>query len=180
MRINSITGLATILSEVTIEDSQAICELRNENNKYLSSADSISIVDQEHWITENLKCDDGFYFKIIDLKTMKLVGTISLYNLKDGSAEFGRYISNKTLQAVESELLILKFGFEVMKLDRIFCRTMENNKSVWNQHYKYGFKDLKSEYFKKKEVYLKVQELTKENYFQYDYSKIKKIISFNI
>lgn len=180
MQINSIKGFATLLSEVTIVDSPRICELRNQNNKYLSSTKQITIAQQEQWIINNIKRNDSYYFKVIDLKDMNIVGTISLYDIKDGAAEFGRYICNKTLQAVESELLMLKYGFEIIKLDRIYCRTMEDNKLVWNQHYKYGFKDLKLEYFEKKKVYLKVQELTKENYFKYDYSKIRKIISINI
>ena len=180
MQINNITGSATLLSEVTIEDSPRICELRNQNNKYLSSTKQITIVEQEQWITNNVKLNDNYYFKVIELNNMKIVGTISLYDIKDGAAEFGRYICNRTLQAVESELLILKFAFEIISLDRVYCRTVEENKSVWNQHYKYGFKDLKLEYFEKKDVYLKVQELTKEDYFKFDYSKIRKIISVNI
>ena len=179
MSTNEIIGLSTGLVKIGIEDSENICRLRNDpqNNKFLSSSNPISIKEQENWISKYLEQKNGYYFKIIDLNTYNLVGTISLYDVKIDSAEFGRYICTKSLQAIEAELLLLRFGFEIMSLNRIYCRTAEDNKLVWNQHYKFGFKDNGREYLHQKDLFLKIQELTINEYNMFDNSKIENLIT---
>ncbi|MEJ7677574.1 MAG: GNAT family protein [Segetibacter sp.] len=173
-----IKGDKTLLAEVTVEDAEIVCNLRNDKqiNKYLSSSKAINIAEQQQWIIVNQAKNDGYYFKIIDLDTNECCGTISIYNAAEGIAEFGRYISTKSLQAIEAEYLILKFGFESFNLHKIYCRTAVDNIKVWKQHYKFGFKDAGEELLESRQLLLKVQEITFDKFICTDYSFIKKIL----
>jgi len=127
-------------------------------------------------MTLNAARADNFYFKVSDKRSGNFCGTISLYIIKDKEAEFGRYICNSPLQAMESEFLLLQFGFKVLSLDTIYCRTVAENKSVWNQHYKYGFEDKGTEVFGTQEMVLNIQEINKSKYESFDYSFVDKLI----
>lgn len=176
--IISLKGKATILEEVTPEDAQLLCDLRNDpqRNKFLSSTATISIEEQKAWTKMNAQKKDNFYFKVLDAKTGEFCGTVAIYDKQNGRAEFGRYVCTEPIQAVESEYLLLKFGFDVMFLDTIYCRTVKDNKSVWNQHYKYGFKDIREEIVGPRKMLHMIQELDKEDFSSYDYSFIDKLI----
>jgi RimJ/RimL family protein N-acetyltransferase len=173
-----IKGIKTLLTEVTINDAETICNLRNDEkiNKYLSSSEVISVIFQQQWIVNNQAKKDGHYFKIIDLYSNECCGTISIYNVSESKAEFGRYISTKSLQAIEAEYLILKFGFGSLKLNKIYCLTAIDNIKLWKQHYKFGFTDAGEELLKSKNILLKVQELTFDKFICTDYSFIEKIL----
>jgi len=176
----TIQNINTILEPVAEADAAGICELRNNPsvNKFLSNSNSVSVEEQVRWIKTNEAKKDGFYFKIVDKMAQKFTGTISLYNIdnKKNEAEFGRYICTNSLQAIEAELLIIWFGFEVMRLQKIYCRTANDNKMVWNQHYKFGFADAGFENFESKNLLLRKQELTKEQFDQFNYNSIQKLI----
>ncbi|MEP7106911.1 MAG: GNAT family N-acetyltransferase [Ferruginibacter sp.] len=168
----------TQLEEVTIDDAKVICDLRNNerNNKYLSSSAPVSIGDQQSWIINNKAKQDGYYLKIIDLSNDECCGTISLYNISENKAEFGRYIATRSLQAIEAEYLLIKLGFEALNLKEIYCRTAIENTKVWQQHYKFGFRDIEEIMLKEKALLLKVQEISADTYNSMDYSFINKII----
>jgi RimJ/RimL family protein N-acetyltransferase len=134
-------------------------------------------------MNDNAAKHDGLYLKIIDKKTNDFCGTISVYQINDKNedAEFGRYICTKTIQAIESELLLIQFAFETMRLKSIYCRTAELNPKVWKQHYEFGFVDNGMELLMNKQLYLKKQILTIEAYKNFNYSKIKELINrFNL
>lgn len=176
--MDHIEGLLTKLIEVAEIDAPAICRLRNNpaNNKFLSSSDIITIEEQVAWIRSNKSQNDGVYFKIIEKKTNEIIGTISLYNVSKSECEFGRYICEKTIQAIEAEYLILKFGFEIMNLKRIFCRTAEKNHLVWRQHIKFGFRNIGTELLIEKDMLLMVQEIKKNDFDNFNYSPILTLL----
>lgn len=170
----TLTGTATILQEVTPDDAEKMCELRNDphNNRYLSSTKPIAVEDQRAWLKSNKEHGDNFYFKILDKKTSEFCGTISIYDHDNEKrrAEFGRYVCKSPLQSMEAEYLIMKFGFDVMFLDAIYCRTVKDNKYVWNQHYKFGFKDIREEVLGPRQMLHMIQEMSRAEFHQFDYS----------
>ena len=174
-----ITGNATILEEATPDDAEIMCKLRNDpnNNRFLSSTKPITVPEQQEWMRSKAKKMDNIDFKIIDKKTGEVCGLVAIYDVKNHVAEFGRYICTKPLQSMEAEYLVLKFGFDIMYLDMMYCRTMKDNKFVWNQHYKYGFKDIREEVLGPRQMLHKIQELTRDQFHQFDYSFIDKLIS---
>ncbi|MBL7933732.1 MAG: hypothetical protein JNL60_17650, partial [Bacteroidia bacterium] len=95
--------------------------------------------------------------------------------VKNDKAEFGRYICQSPAQAIESEFLLLKYAFEVMNLKAVYCRTKRINERVWKQHYNFGFLDVGEELME--DFMLNVQEITKEQFLNFDYSKILKLIT---
>ena len=175
-----IKGEKTKLEEVTPEDAQSICLLRNNAaiNKYLSTSQNITVAQQEAWIIENLAKNDGYYCKIIDLQDNKFCGTASLYNVRNKEAEFGRYICVSAIQSIETEYLMLRLAFEEMNLERVYCRTAAENVKVWKQHIRYGFRNAGEERFasEDKDLILNIQEITIDDYQRTDYSFITKLI----
>jgi RimJ/RimL family protein N-acetyltransferase len=172
-----VDGNVTRFEKITTKDAEIVCYLRNKNNRFLSSQNNTTTSEQKNWIDKNLKNSDNYYFKIIEKESEKIVGTISLYDIKNYEAEFGRYICENPMNAIESEFLILKFAFENLGLNRIYCRTMKENVKVWNQHYKYGFQNANPLRVSPddSDIFI-VQEIFKDQYLKFDYKKIFKII----
>lgn len=174
-----VKGIKAKLIEVSEIDANDIITIRNNsvNNKFLSSSREISEDEQKSWIQSNRKRKDNYYFKITNF-TDSFFGTISIYNIKNGEGEFGRFISMNPLLAVEAEYLIMKFGFEELSLNKIYCKTILENKSVWNQHYKFGFVDEGDPIFDESlKAYLKIQYISKDIFLCFDYRKILGLIS---
>jgi RimJ/RimL family protein N-acetyltransferase len=174
-----VDGLKARLSEITESDARNIIRLRNDMdiNRFLSSSTEISYEQQIAWIRENQKRGDSYYFKITNFEN-SFFGTISIYNVNDGSGEFGRFISINPLLAIESEYLILKFGFNSLSLKRIYCKTIAENKAVWSQHYHFGFVDEGEPFFEEKvNGFLKLQVITAEMFARFDYSRILRLVA---
>jgi RimJ/RimL family protein N-acetyltransferase len=164
-----------------MEDSEFIASLRSmpATNKFLSNEGKISIEQQNKWLTNFLQTNNAYYFIIKDIKTKNKTGTISLYNINEDErkAEFGRYICVNNVNAIESELMLLKFAFNMLNLKELYCRTAEENIKVWNQHYKYGFEDNGFEILDgKKKLKLRKQKITFDRFKSYDYHRIITII----
>ena len=173
-----IQGKNIRLREVSEEDSLPILNLRNDPtiSQFLSNTSPITIEQQQNWIRLNKERADGHYWTIRDISD-KVFGTISLYNVIDGRAEFGRYICINSLFAIEAELLLIEFAFSEMGLREIYCRTVLNNEKVWKQHYKFGFEDLGYEELPEKNFTLKKQVLYKVRFNNFDYSKIRNLLN---
>lgn len=176
-----LIGEATILRQVNLEDALFISQLRSDSKiyKFLSSSSPISVKQQKQWLKNNVGSNDGYYFIIEDRKLLKSVGTISIYNLDilEGKAELGRYISLNPINAIEAELLILQFCFNVFQLDTVYCRTADKNQKVWKQHLSFGFKDVGFEDFEGKNLLLRRQAITRMQFKDFDYSKITSLIN---
>jgi RimJ/RimL family protein N-acetyltransferase len=171
-------GKNTILRSVTEEDAAAIIEMRNNPsiNRFLSSSKPLTLEDQLIWLRKNLEATDQHYFMVLNLNEIP-VGTISIYNIKNGSGEFGRYVCTQTVQAVESERMILQIAFEGIGLKYLYCRTAESNVAVWRQHLRFGFTDCGNEFDDQLNFDLHVQGITKEAYQGFNYTKIDQLIA---
>ncbi len=181
--MGSIRGIKTILSEITEADAEDILMLRNDpaNNKFLFQK-PISSEEQVSWIKKNKEDLRARNFKVTNLKN-EFKGTISIYNIVANRGEFGRYIVTNPVNAIESEYLLLKYCFEDLGLDAVYCQTNLENKAVWGQHKKLGFREVE-----KKEVIVGsyaavtviaiVQEISAEEFRNFDYSSIIKLIKF--
>lgn len=173
-----ITGRRTLLREVTAADAEDICRLRNDPqvNRFLSSSEPVSAEQQTNWIIANKARNDGYYFKILERETLGFCGTASIYNVVNGEADFGRYVCTQPVQAVETEFLLMDYAFNTMNLDKLFCRTAEDNRRVWRQHITLGFRETGQELLPGKNLLIKVQELTRDEFLQHDYSFLQRLI----
>ncbi len=177
----TIAGIKTILTELTEEDAADVIKLRNDpaNNRFLFQK-PITVEQQVEWIKNNKNSDKAKNFKVTDINK-EFKGTISIYNIENGRGEFGRYIVTNPVNAIEAEYLLLRVCFEQLKLNAVYCQTNLLNKAVWGQHLKMGFKQTGT-----KEVIVGtagevsvtavVQEITAEEYRNFNYEKIIKLI----
>ncbi len=179
----TVRGIKTILRELSEEDAEDVVKLRNDpaNNKFLFQK-PITVDDQVSWIRKNKKTEDAKNFKITNLDN-EFKGTISIYNISNKQGEFGRYIATNPVNAIEAEYLLLKLCFEQLGLNAVYCQTNFENKAVWSQHLKLGFKEKG-----KKDVTVGtagditvqavVQEITADEFRNFNYDKIIKLIKF--
>jgi RimJ/RimL family protein N-acetyltransferase len=173
-----INGILTAIVEITEQDAADIIQLRNnpEINRFLSSQTTTTLEQQMAWIKQNRAKKDNIYFKIIDLKTKAFKGTISLYSIENDKAEFGRFIATNPIAAIESEFLLLKYGFEHLGLNEIYCCTVKENTKVWNQHTKFGFKIVGEDFDSRIQQTRVIQSLQKSDYQTFDYDNLLKTI----
>ena len=129
----SIEGYSYLLSPVTTEDAQFIVETRledTERNKFIHTI-SPDVSLQVEWINKYYDIPDDYYFLVKNKFTNHKEGLISLYNIKDKKAEWGRWVIKKdSLASVESFYLICRIAFEQLDIDEIFSLTIADNKKV--------------------------------------------------
>ena len=179
----SIRGIKTILAEITEADAEDILKLRNDpsNNKFLFQK-PITSDEQINWIKKNRDDEKARNFKVTDLNN-EFKGTISIYNIADKRGEFGRYIVTNPVNAVEAEYLLLKICFEQLGLKAVYCQTNLENKAVWGQHIKLGFREVEQKdvtvgSFATVKVRAIVQEITDEEFRAFNYDKVIRLIKF--
>lgn len=143
-----ISGSAFRLRPVNNDDAEFIRDLRCDPslNAFLHTT-SGSIKDQLDWLSYYYLRPNDYYFIVERLDNHASEGLISLYeiDLNDPKrGEWGRWILKRgSLAAVESAALIYKFGFEVLDLDSVYCRTVATNERVVSFHDSCGIIDRK-------------------------------------
>lgn len=177
----SIQGIKTNLVEIEESDAENMIQLRNNpaNNKFLFQ-NKLSVDDQLRWIKANKDKEDSKNFKVTNINN-EFKGSISIYNIKNKRGEFGRYIVTNPLNAIEAEYLLLKICFEKIGLRAVFCQTNIDNKAVWGQHFKLGFREIATKEvpvgsFSEVVVKAIVQEITAEEFYAFNYDKVMKLI----
>lgn len=128
------------LRPVRESDASDIIKLRRApgNAKYINKT-SENIDAQINYIrTTNNKTDDHF-FAVENRSTAEFFGTVAIYDIKvvngQTSGEWGRFILWPHLcVAIETCALIYKFAFEHLNMDRVYCRTVAENKAVVSLH----------------------------------------------
>jgi RimJ/RimL family protein N-acetyltransferase len=180
--MDRIKGICTQLVEVSVKYVSEIVALRNDSNfnKYLFQSE-LTFDNQVKWIENNKRKGDNINFVILD-KNDSFKGTISIYDIQNNRGEFGRFIATNSINAVEAEYLLLKFSFDNLMLDRIFCQTNIENTSVWQMHTKLGFQSIKNiEIFvgdnHLTKVEAVVQEISKDQFQKFDYQPIFSLIN---
>lgn len=137
-----VVGFAFSIRPVRKDHAPFIDSLRQEKslNAYLNNT-TPGVKTQEDWISDYLKRPGDYHFVVEKHSTLELVGLISLYNVNEDlmSAEWGRWVVVPgSLAAVESVLLILRFGFEELGLSSVVCRTLELNSRTVSFHESLG------------------------------------------
>jgi RimJ/RimL family protein N-acetyltransferase len=131
-----LSGRRFALRPADPEDAGFILSLRTdpELSRFLHPT-SAAVADQLAWMRAYEQRPGDYYFIVTDERSGGLVGTIGIYDLAEGAGEWGRWlIRPDSLAAVESALLIYRLGFEQLKLDRLYCRTLADNGRVVSFH----------------------------------------------
>jgi RimJ/RimL family protein N-acetyltransferase len=132
------------LRPVTNEDADFLHGLRidPELSRYIH-ATSPDPAAQRAWLAAYFERPADYYFCVIDEVTAEREGAIGLNDVDRlaGTAEMGRWILRRgSLAAAESALLVYTIAFEDLALDRVYCRTVSNNKAVVSFHRSCGLR----------------------------------------
>lgn len=133
----ALEGYGYKLRPVRTTDAQFIIDTRSEDAERSQFIHAISrdVSMQEKWIQNYYEREGDYYFVVENRLTGNPEGLISFYNVKDGSAEWGRWVIRKgSWAAAESVLLLYKIAFDQVGLKELFCRTITDNTSVVSFH----------------------------------------------
>ena len=139
-----VSGYAYRLRPVTVGDAQFIIDTRLEDaerNRFIHRISS-DVSRQVEWLEANMEREDDYYFVVENLITGEPEGLIGIYDIKDGVAEWGRWVIRKSsFAAVESVDLIYQAAFEHLGLEVLYCRTLCLNTAVVSLHESIGQKN---------------------------------------
>lgn len=180
--LKKILGKNIYIQRLEQKDYKKLYSLRKKKSltKFLNKI-SNNAIDQKKFIIDEKK-KRNYLFGIYNLNN-DFIGTISIYNIsKDKKAEWGRWICiGDQKQSLEAIILILKFGYEFLKLKTIFSRTLSKNEKVVNMHKSLGFK-IKCEnfydFYISKEHYNSIVHFSEIKNYRTIIKKISKIINF--
>ena len=137
----TMEGFAYRLRPVKKSDAQFIIDTRLEDmerNRYIHKI-SPDVAEQEAWIERYFTKEDDYYFVVENRLTREPEGLIGFYDIKDGKAEWGRWVIRKnSLAAVESVDLLYRAAFERAGLEELYCRTLALNTQVVSFHTSIG------------------------------------------
>jgi RimJ/RimL family protein N-acetyltransferase len=133
-----LTGLAFRLRPICDDDAEFVVGLRTNPklNQYLHAI-SGDRGDQLAWMREYYKRPDDYYFVVETKDTAAPEGVISVYDVhtRDACAEWGRWVLRPgSMAAVESAWLVYRVAFELLGLERVYCRTVAENRAVVSFH----------------------------------------------
>ncbi|MCH9852601.1 MAG: GNAT family N-acetyltransferase [Alphaproteobacteria bacterium] len=123
-------------------DAEFILALRKAKGQYLSKTD-ITVSQQKLWIADYKKretAQEEFYF-IIESKLAELLGTIRLYDFKNGSFCWGSWAIKDgapRTTAIESVILVYDIGFYKLGFNHCHFDVRKDNKKLVRFHESFG------------------------------------------
>ncbi len=129
------------LRPVQMEDTGFIVWLRNLDHVKGKVGDSaMDIPTQANWLRAYFDRPGDYYFIIETLGGIS-VGAYGVYDLKDDTAESGRWIVRPDVPAaIPSAIQAFKVAFETLKLRELRVKTVSTNRSVLSLNRKFGFR----------------------------------------
>lgn len=135
------------LRKITIEDTENIVKWRNkqEVKKNFCIQEDLTKEDHLNWFTKKVQTGEVEQFIIIDRTTNNPVGSTYLrdIDMKNKKAEFGIFIGEDSARnkgiGTDTTSLMLQYGFEQLKLNKVFLRVFSNNLGAIKAYEKAGF-----------------------------------------
>lgn len=139
-----LEGYGCRLRPVCVADAAFIVQLRNQPfAKGTIHATSTSVEKQRQWIESWQTRENDYYWIIEDAKdSYKPIGTIGFYDLdmalKEGMP--GRWVMmpQASVNILAPFILLYKFAFEVLGINRVIMDVVATNKKVRRFHKLYG------------------------------------------
>jgi RimJ/RimL family protein N-acetyltransferase len=129
-----LQGHAYEIRPVEIGDAEFMLELRRDPElARLIHPTSPRLEDQLAYLERYFHTKGDCYFIVIRSTTGRSEGAVAIYDIDraPGQAEWGRWIMrHDSMGAPEAALLVYRAGFNVLGLDRIYCRTATANANV--------------------------------------------------
>jgi UDP-4-amino-4,6-dideoxy-N-acetyl-beta-L-altrosamine N-acetyltransferase len=119
------------------------------NNPSVSSTmfdrGNFTIENQVDWYNKIKNDSSRKQFIIIDNKSGNPIGAVNLMNIDKANlhCDWGYYIGEDEFRmsghSIEAEYMILKYAFNELSLNKVYCQTLSYNKKVLSIHKKFGF-----------------------------------------
>lgn len=134
-----ISDYHTRLRPATLDDAEFIVRLRTAPGVVGNVGDTRADPErQREWLRAYEQREGDYYF-IVETESGVPVGTIGVYDIRDGSGEWGRWIILPGVPAaLPSSILIHRFALEVLKLREVRGTVVESNRHVVSFHLKFG------------------------------------------
>lgn len=135
-----LEGKYVNLRSVTEDDAEFILLIRNnpEISKYLPPL-NVTVEQQRQWIVKQ-QADKSSYYFILETPDLKPIGTLSVYDIEDDHAEYGRLCSiGEPAATIEAGLLLIDFIFNELQLAYTTIWVYEENKPVISLNQSYGY-----------------------------------------
>lgn len=129
------------------EDIEELRKLRNSFRECFLTNDIISQEEQSSWFKKYLDKNNDIMFKIVKTEEpSNFIGAVALYDIdkKLKCAEFGRLIIDKEKcdengLGAEATAAVSLFGFEILKLQKIYAEVFKNNIPAIKSYKKVGY-----------------------------------------
>lgn len=131
-------GKYIFLRSVGEKDAEFIIRIRTDDkvNRYVHMIDN-DVKKEIEWICEQRKREGDYFFSVIRKRDGQIVGNISVYNIKNGAGELGRWVSyGNAIENLEAAVLAHDFAFNILQVSNVYTRTMSDNKktvSFWKR-----------------------------------------------
>lgn len=171
-----LIGKYVIVRSVKIEDAKVTLEMRldKKRTRFLHPVKD-DIDAQIKWIETSRNKPGEYHFTITDLNGT-IIGNTALYDIENGSAQIGRTLINgNALQNFETYLLVIRFGFEYLKLNDIWGICDTNNTSAMRFSGTFGFIRCEPKYDPDQDIYYTIGHLD-YTHFKESEKKVCKMI----
>lgn len=129
------------------DDLESLRVWRNnpDNCKYLSAIPYITIGMQQKWFEGTFETPNEYVFGIEEIRELnRLVGSLSLYNITEQDAEFGKILigdeeAHGKKIGVNSLNALLSLCFNKLNLNLIYLHVFEDNVSAIEVYSQVGF-----------------------------------------
>lgn len=138
-----IEGERVDLRTVEMEDIDFLKKNINDPKirKYLDQSSPYNQIREKEFIENTSKSEDQIHFLITDSEDDERLGMISLMDINKtiGKAEIGLWITSEHQEegfGTEASKLVTKYGFEELRLNRIYARVYDHNPrsiSIWEK-----------------------------------------------
>lgn len=128
------------LRPVTVGDAEFIIALRSHPRVQGNVGDTVpDAASQQRWIETYFERDGDYYF-IVETIANKPVGTIGIYDVKDGIGQWGRWIIMPEVQvaAFPAAVLVHQVAFDLLGLTALVGSVVSTNEKVLGFHRRFG------------------------------------------
>ncbi len=172
----ALEGKFVIVRSITEEDARATLDMRLDafRTRFLHPVKD-DLDAQIAWIRNARARPGDYHFTVTDLEG-RIIGNTALYDIVDNRAQLGRTLLNgNALQNYETYLLVLRFGFNTLKLDEIWGDTDVENRSALRFSEQFGFILEEPKYDPEMDRYISMGHMDGKRFSDYD-KKICRLI----
>ena len=135
-----------ILTPLTLEESEWMRILRNQNKQWFIYSEEITQEEQKKWYQNYLCKPDDIMFSVYHKGSGKWIGAVALYNIDviNNQAEFGRIVVDgesvhKRGLGLDTTICACQIGFKQLGISKIKLEVYSNNIAAKKTYEKAGF-----------------------------------------